>query len=104
VVLLRARERELRHQEVAAGEQFRDVVACVGEATRGEERGRDRRETMRGCVLQLEVELWRSAPVVNGGGRAEQTGKRRCQRRKKADGSQKDSFVIPKNSRDSSVN
>jgi hypothetical protein len=32
------------------------------------------------------------------------TGKWRCQRRKKADGSQKDSFVIPKNSKDSSVN
>jgi hypothetical protein len=35
-------------QEVAAGEQFGDVVACVGEATREEERGRDRRETTRG--------------------------------------------------------
>jgi hypothetical protein len=50
------------------------------------------------------VELWRSAPAVSGGGRAEQKGSGGGQRRKKADRSQKDSFVNPKKSRDPSVN
>jgi hypothetical protein len=44
------------------------------------------------------------APAASGGGRSEAEEKQRCQRRKKADRSQKDSFVISKNSRDSSVN
>jgi hypothetical protein len=45
-----------------------------------------------------------AAPAVSGGGRSRAEEKQRCQRRKKADRSQKDSFVIPKESRDPSVN
>jgi hypothetical protein len=41
--------------------------------------------------------------VCAGGGRAEQKGSGGGQRRKKADRSQKDSFVNPKKSRDPSV-
>jgi hypothetical protein len=44
-----------------------------------------------------------AAPAVGGGGRSRAEEKQRCQRRKKADRSQKDSFVIPKKSRDPSV-
>jgi hypothetical protein len=90
VVLLRARERELRYcSELATTarrwrpEAARVAVARVGEATREEKRSRGWEEMTRGGVLQLEVALGWSAPAVSGGGSAEQTGKRRGQRRKK---------------------
>jgi hypothetical protein len=41
---------------------------------------------------------------VSGGGRSRAEEKQRCQRRKKANRSQKDSFVIPKKPRDPSAN
>jgi hypothetical protein len=58
----------------------------------------------RGRICQQEVELgarYRRRAAVAG---AEQKGSSGGQRRKKADRSQKDSFVNPKNSRDPSVN
>jgi hypothetical protein len=45
-----------------------------------------------------------TAPAVSGGGGSRAEEKQRCQRREKADRSQKDSFAIPKKSRDPSVN
>jgi hypothetical protein len=41
---------------------------------------------------------------VSGGGGSRAEEKQRCQRREKADRSQKDSFAIPKKSRDPSEN
>jgi hypothetical protein len=90
VVLLRARERELRHcSELATTarrwrpETARVAVARAREATRGEERSRDWEERTRGELWQLEVALGardRRRAAVAG---AAQRGKRRGQRRKK---------------------
>jgi hypothetical protein len=58
-------------------------VASAGNARKGGEQKWNKARATRGSALQLEVALGWSAPAVSGGGSAEQTGKRRGQRRKK---------------------